>query len=85
MTDMTSWNTRHQRVGLDEVGKYTVSTVKLPMDHGWGKVPLWYETMIFGPKDYEDLYMERYTTEEEALAGHLRAVEHAKQLDQETT
>lgn len=82
MTDMTSWNTRHQRVGLDEVGEYTVSTVVLPDVYNLGDTTQ-YETMIFGPKDYQDLYMQRYTTIEQAREGHARAVEHARILIKE--
>ena len=30
---------------------------------------------------WEDLYMERHTTEEEALVGHEKACEHARKGD----
>jgi len=55
-----------------------VSTVFLGMDHnfgGKGKPVLW-ETLVFGgPMDGE---MDRYTSEEEARAGHQRMVERVK-------
>lgn len=59
-----------------------VSTVFLGMDHGWDRgrpdyQPVLFETMVFGLPD-EDEYQERYSTVEEALAGHDRAVAWAK-------
>ncbi len=53
-----------------------VSTVRLPIDHGWGGTPLWYETMVFpNEDDYGDLDCDRYTTREQAEAGHRAMVE----------
>lgn len=49
-----------------------VSTVYLGLDHAFGGgPPLIYETMIFGGPN--DQYQDRYTTREQALAGHRRA------------
>jgi hypothetical protein len=54
--------------------------VWLGLDHNWGDgPPLIFETMIFDQrldKDYvfHDLYMDRYATEEAALAGHQEAL-----------
>jgi hypothetical protein len=52
----------------------TVSTVWLGLDHNWwpDRAPLIFETMIFGGK--LDLECWRYSTEEQALAGHADAV-----------
>jgi len=51
----------------------TISTVFLGLDHSFGKgPPLLFETMIFGGKF--DSYQERYSTWEQAEAGHLRAI-----------
>jgi len=54
-----------------------VSTVWLGLDHQYedGGVPLIFETMVF-PKDgtHEEVDMERYSTEEEAINGHLAIV-----------
>ncbi len=49
-----------------------VSTVWLALDHQFGSgPPLIFETMVFeSDKDYTDLDSARYTTEEEAIAGH---------------
>ena len=54
-----------------------VSTVFLGLDHQWGDgPPLIFETMIFGgPKNQ---YQDRYSTYEEALAGHEKALKLAK-------
>jgi hypothetical protein len=51
------------------VGKAMVSTVFLGINHRFGAgLPLLFETLVFdGPLDGE---MERYTTWEEAMAGH---------------
>jgi hypothetical protein len=64
-------------------GDRCVSTVRLTIDHGFDGVPKWYETMVFPAKDgkiidYGDLFCERYTTEEEATAGHQAVVEMIK-------
>lgn len=60
-------------VGLDIIDGVRVSTVFLALDHGYGdEPPLLFETMIFGGKP--DDYQERYSTWEEAEAGHKRAV-----------
>jgi len=64
-----------------KIGNYLVSTVFLSMDHnctGEGG-PLVWETAIFGPGD-EDYWgrcniFARYSTYEEAKAGHDRACE----------
>lgn len=51
-----------------------VSTVFLGIDSGWGnEKPQLFETMIFGGVHNE--YQERYSTWDEAEAGHKRAVE----------
>ncbi len=57
-------------VKKDIIGDYCISTIWLGVDQ------VIFETMIFTKdKDDElDMYQERYTTEEEALAGHERAV-----------
>lgn len=82
MAIKAGWSTRHKRVGLDTVGQYTISTVKLPLNHGFDSMPLWYETMIFKGEDMSGIYMERYETEEQAIEGHLLAVKEAWHLDQ---
>lgn len=53
-----------------------VSTVWLGLDHAiYGNDPLVFETMIFSEHSRgDDIYMERYTTWEEALEGHQKAI-----------
>ena len=52
-----------------------VSTVWLGQDHAWdGGRPLIFESMVF-KGDKSNLDCERYSTEEEAIAGHERMVE----------
>lgn len=58
-----------------------VSTVFLGIDHGTGlgygedDKPILFETMIFGGK--HDQWQWRWSTWNEAVAGHMRAVERA--------
>lgn len=53
-----------------------VSTVWLGIDHNfWGDgPPLIFETMVFGGGEW-DQYWQRYSTEDEAMAGHAAIVE----------
>ena len=79
--DILEWGrqfeTADRRVANTQLGNARVSTVFLGLDHSFGGgTPILFETMIFGGK-YND-YQERYTTWEEAEAGHLRAVKLAK-------
>lgn len=49
----------------------TVSTVFLGLNHRFGDgPPLIFETLVFNPGSYEDVDGDRYTTEEQAKAGH---------------
>jgi hypothetical protein len=70
------WQTDH-RVGNTVIGdnQFTVSTVWLGLDHNYSKTgpPLIFETMVFG--DPYDQEMRRYPTEEDAMRGHLAAVD----------
>jgi hypothetical protein len=55
-----------------------VSTVYLGVDHSFGNgPPLLYETMVFGCGKH-DKYQRRYSTQEEALAGHWETVAMVK-------
>ena len=73
------WETRFNL--KTQIGDYIVSTVDLGIDHsfGFGK-PLYYETMIFSnsEKNPFEYYQERYTTQEEAIKGHLETIEFVK-------
>jgi hypothetical protein len=62
-------------VAKTKVGDAEVSTVFLGLDHRFGDdgPPLIFETMVFGGIHDQD--MERYSTWEEAEAGHKRMCE----------
>jgi hypothetical protein len=66
-----------RRVGKDIINGHYVSTVFLGTDHdffGQG-VPLVFETMVFeDDKIGCQIYMDRYSTWDEALAGHNKAI-----------
>lgn len=79
--DLLKWarkfETVDRRVARDKIGKVSVSTVFLGLDHNFdGGKPLLFETMIFGGK--HDQYTDRYSTWEEAEKGHKKAVELVK-------
>ena len=64
-----------RRVDFTEVGPgITVSTVFLGIDHSFGRrgPPLVFETMTFD--DYGGDYCRRWSTWDEAVAGHAEAV-----------
>ncbi len=74
--DLLEWarwlETAERHVGNDRIGDVHVSTVFLGLDHSFGRpVPILWETMIFGGE--HDQYQERYSSQEDALAGHARA------------
>jgi len=63
-----------KRVAADNVGEAWVSTVFLVLNHSWivDGPPLIFETMVFdGPHDG---FCDRYSTWDEAAAGHARVV-----------
>lgn len=64
-----------RHVDLTDLGTLgRVSTVFLGLNHAFGDgPPLIFETMVFGGP--MDEYMERYSTEEEAAAGHAFVVQ----------
>ena len=79
-SDSATWarylDSERRIVAQDTVDGKWVSTVFLGIDHSFefSDPPLWYETMVFPEKDnYAELYCDRYTTRDEALAGHQRA------------
>jgi hypothetical protein len=58
------------------IGDIYVSTVFLGLDHSWPEdesKPLLWETMIFGGE--YDQFMDRYTSVEDALEGHQKAID----------
>ena len=69
------WMGRNDRhLARDIFSDVRVSTVFLGLDHSFGgSVPILWETMIFGGE--HDQYQKRYSSKEEALAGHDEAVQ----------
>jgi hypothetical protein len=75
--DLMEDREEYRRVAEDTVGPYWVSTVWLGLDHNYDPdgPPLIFETMVFA-RDHDDTSfgfdfdMRRYSTEEEAIAGH---------------
>jgi hypothetical protein len=80
-TDLLSWGRWFEKadrtVARSEIGASAVSTVFLGRDHSFGGgAPLLFETMVFGgPLDGEE---DRYSTWDEAEAGHAAMVERVK-------
>jgi len=71
----------NKRVGNTNVGELLVSTVWMGLNHAFGAgPPLIFETMVFGLDDGDEL-MFRYSTLEEAEAGHLRVVNRLVALE----
>lgn len=72
-------NHEYRRVALDTIGPYRVSTIWLGLNHGgpYGP-PLIFETMVFSVNEWDepgfhglhDFDRHRYSTEQEAVAGH---------------
>lgn len=69
-----------RHVGNDIVLGKHVSTVWLGLDHNlFGGEPHLFETMVFSEhRSGTDIYMERYSTWDEAVAGHQKAIEWVK-------
>lgn len=78
--DVLEWaqwfETAERHVAEDVVEGFRVSTVFLGLDHGFRHrgPPVVFETMIFSP-DGDTEAMDRYTTWEEAEAGHARMLQ----------
>jgi hypothetical protein len=67
-----------RRVGRDEFGDVSVSTVFLGVDYGFGGgPPILFETMVFGGA--LDGEIERYSTWDEAVEGHKKMIERVKE------
>lgn len=81
--DMMTWANQFEqgnKVADDMVNGKHVSTIWLGLDHNhFGGRPLLFETMVFASKGCgQDIYMNRYTTWDEALEGHKEAIEWVK-------
>lgn len=70
-------NSEYKAVARTRIRGNLVSTVWLGMDHNFGfdgNGPVIFETMVFFSDDFKDEYCERYCTEDQARAGHVRAI-----------
>ena len=78
------WFENHDRiVRQDHVGDYFVSTVFLGLDHNWSQngPPILWESMIFNSgviRTGDDIQQRRYTSYDDALAGHEAMVERVR-------
>ncbi len=69
-------NSRNLGVAFDKIGRAAISTVFLSINHGWGKRPVLFETMIFHGKLAGKT--ARYHTWTEAERGHREMVKLVK-------
>lgn len=79
MMGMSKSDTKH--VDYDFIGEHIVSTVWLGLNHNWDESgpPLVLETMVFEDgKIGQDIYRDRYSTWDEAVQGHKKAIEWVK-------
>jgi len=80
--DLLKWGmwleTADRCVALTDFPGVRISTVFLGLDHNFSisGPPILFETMIFTARDDDPLYgeMDRYSTWEEAEAGHIRMI-----------
>lgn len=73
--EMSQAGTR--RIGSEYIDGKHVSTVWLGANHSFygGNKPLVFETLIFDGSKHDDNYCERYSTWDEAVKGHKKAVQ----------
>ena len=71
-------NPERKAVKQEHIDDVFISTVFLGLDHAWDSdIPVLWETMIFGG-EHDQSYQERYTSYEDALEGHQRAIDLIK-------
>jgi hypothetical protein len=82
--DLLTWasqlETMRKHVADDSLHGHRVSTVWLGLNHNHQEAdpPLLFETIIFNHKK-EDVYLERYSSWQEAEEGHKKAIEWLKE------
>lgn len=88
--DLLKWaqwfeDTKQRVVQQDHIGDIFVSTVFLGLDHAFVyddvHEPVLWETMIFKDTDWSGDFQRRYTSLNDAIAGHMEAVEMVKAND----
>lgn len=75
----------YKRVAESTVDDYWISTVWVGLDMGFSGPPLIFETMVFwqgeGSEPHDlDGEMDRYSTEQQALAGHDQMVARVREV-----
>jgi len=74
----TQFESQDRRVAKDTINGVDISTVFLGLDHQYGEgEPLIFETMVFGGE--LDQEQDRYSTWEQAEAGHKAMIERVNQ------
>jgi len=80
--EWSSYFERNNRnLGDDDIEGKRVSTVFLGLNHNYHPtctIPLIFETMVFN-ENHSDIYCERYSSWEEAEAGHQKAIQWVKE------
>jgi hypothetical protein len=84
--DLLVWSTwcesADRRVGFTKIGRLTVSTVFLGLDHRFAasesELPILFETMVFGGGTQFAEFQMRYCTWEDAESGHQAIVQLVK-------
>jgi hypothetical protein len=81
--DVHEWREQFEKmdrhVADDVINDLRVSTVWLGNDHNiLGDRPLLLETMVFEGKGYMEIYCDRYSTWDEAVIGHKKAIQWVK-------
>jgi hypothetical protein len=83
--DFETWarffeNNKRRRVAHTQLGDVCVSTVFLGLDHRFGDdgPPIVFETMIFGGPLDQERCLRRYSSWDDAEAGHAAAVRKAR-------
>lgn len=88
--DLMTWAKQYEElekhVANDEINGCRISTIWLGLDHNYYNPgdPLVFETMVFNSSG-EDKYCMRYSTWEQAEAGHQEAIEWVKNGCKEET
>ncbi|KKL28055.1 hypothetical protein LCGC14_2379020 [marine sediment metagenome] len=80
LMEWAEWfETADRRIALTRIGHVGVSTVFIGLDHSFGSgPPLYFETMVFRSGSSGELLCKRYSTYDEAEAGHEAIVKRAE-------
>ena len=87
--DLMAWamwferNDEKRRVAWDSISGFIVSTIFMGINHGHGRRPIWFETMVFreGIGDRQlcgSIDQARYSTWNEAVEGHAKICEQVR-------